>query len=194
MHCHNTCEDGPDDSEWPRINCWIQNLREAEDPTEIAIYKKWKSQISDLDKWGPSARHLQLIGMHIPPLWLTNPPTHALPHNKYCTLRHKYIHCLIQIHSLWCTNLLLWGTNPGNWIRLMKTSTTHCHQRSITTFHPIQNSLQFTTPYLLLLAPMCLHLLMLMWEIIYVHCTSYSWPCLVPPHFWKDFLVGFKVF
>ena len=60
--------------------------------------------------------------MQIPPVWLTNPPTTAaLPPYESYTLRHKYNHCPIQIHSLWCTNPLLWGTNPGNWIRLMKT-------------------------------------------------------------------------
>ena len=85
---------------------------------------RWNWQIDKKLKmanlwWGqmrPSAPHLQLIGMQIPPVWLTNPPTTnpTLP-------PYKYIHCPIQIHSLWCTNPLLWGTNPGNWIRLMKT-------------------------------------------------------------------------
>lgn len=86
------------------------------------IDKDWKCQICDEDKWGRSAPHLQLIGDAYPAPMIdksTHPP---LPPNKSSTLTHKYIHCLIQIHSLWCTNPLLWGTNPGNWIRLMKTS------------------------------------------------------------------------
>ena len=108
--------------EWLRIYSLTQNPREARTQydLEMKLIKNSKSRISD--KWGRSAPHLQLIGMQIPPVWLTNPPTTAaLPPYESYTLRHKYNHCPIQIHSLWCTNPLLWGTNPGNWIRLMKT-------------------------------------------------------------------------